>query len=814
MTTPMDDTVAMLRDPVARRDGDGSTDAGPRARGRLAGVSFALPLAGGWLGQLLLLVMLFVTGMAIHDLRPAGTSLDADATAWLPWLMALAGLTGGLLSATRLRSGWVDLLVALVGTIVGLAVVSAVVSDAASLGDRLRVLEASISTALADLLVERGPSPEVSPFLLTLSALAWTTGAYAAISVGRHARVSGAIVPVGAMLLVPVILAEARGEGGGQLLWLAIGVVAALFLVLLLNLERQRVRWLRRQVTGGRAVGRSFLGGGAVLVSAVTAVAVALTAMGGGAPLAAGWERVATVLEDWGMDVGQLREPPDGLSGGFPDAMPLRDSWTPRDVTFFTARTDAPHYWRGATYDRFDGRTWRQTDGQGTDFAAFDDLSGATADIASEDLDGFADVSATITLNDLRGDDLVAPQNPVEVDVETRVRTMGEEGPFQVLEPRQRLDRDTPYQVQALEPALDPTAADLGAGDPLTQAMLRRAAETPDPEWIERFLQLPDPVGPRTVAVAERIKGDQTDRYRLARAVQRYLTGPRFDYETRPAACESGETLTDCLIRAKEGFCERYATTMVILLRQMGVPARYVVGYLPGISEVPGEFVVTGSAAHAWVEVWFNGFGWVRFDPTPGTSPAASDLSANGQAQTDLPRGSDPLDPSAGPDETAPPEETADPDETSDPEATEEPTPEPSEAPSLVTPPAGGAGMGLPPIEVALVVGGALAASLALLGLLWFRRLPGGGPDRAWRGITGVAGRFGRGPTPSQTPYEYGITLARVVPRVAQDIRTVADAKVAATYGPPGAASSSVRALRAAYARARTGLLALLLRRR
>jgi hypothetical protein len=120
----------------------------------------------------------------------------------------------------------------------------------------------------------------------------------------------------------------------------------------------------------------------------------------------------------------------------------------------------------------------------------------------------------------------------------------------------------------------------------------------------------------------------------------------------------------------------------------------------------------------------------------------------------------------------------------------------------------------IPPAE--LVVGG-LAASIALasvLALLWFRRLPGGGADRAWRGITGMAARFGRGPTPSQTPYEYSVSLSRVVPRVAKDLRTVADAKVASTYGPEGAGGASVTALRGAYARVRTGLLALVFRRR
>jgi transglutaminase-like putative cysteine protease len=761
--------------------------------------------------------MLFVTGMAIHDLRPAGLAAGPGATAWLPWLMVGAGLVGGVLAATRLHAGSVDLLAAIVGTVVGLVLVAGVVSDAPTLADQLRALESSVAQALVDLLVERVPSGEVSPFLLTLSALAWTTGAFAAISVGRHARASGAVVPIGTMLVVPVVLGELRGQESGQLLWLAIGVAAALLLVLRLNLERQRVRWLRRQVTGGRSVGRAFLGGGAALVSVVTVGAVALTAVGGSAPLAAGWERLGGVLDDWGVDVGRLRPASSGLRGGFPDDLPIQDQWDPQDLQYFTASTqDGPRYWRGATYDSYDGRTWRRTDGVSADLPAYDDLSVATADIASEDADGFVDVDATITFQDMEGQDLVAPQNPVAVDQGTRLWTLGAAtGPFQVLQARQPLGRGSTYSVESLEPDLDP-ASPTG----LTAALLRGAADGSAPDWVDAYLQLPERVGNRTEATATDIRRDmprrlRDDRYALAHAVQAYLTSASFEYATDlGGACRPGQGVTDCLLESRVGFCQQYATTMVVLLRLLDVPARYVVGYLPGVEVSPGEYEVDGSAAHAWVEVWFDGFGWVRFDPTPGTSPEAVALATNGQEQTDLPAGTAEPDPTDGPDETPAPDETTGPDETVEPDETELPTAEPSASPGPVVPSSGGTGPAIPPVE--LVAGGAglVVTGALLLGLLWFRRLPGGGPDRAWRGIAAVAGRFGRGPTPSQTPYEYGVTLSRVVPRVAKDIRAVADAKVAATYGPDGADESSLASLRGAYARARTGLLALALRRR
>ncbi len=790
--------------------------ADPVARPRPTGAP-AAPLRGGWVSQALVLVMLLAAGMAVHDLQPHILAGVPGATAWLPLLMVAAGLTGGVLAATRLRAGWVDLIAALVGTVVGLVVVAGVISDAPEMIDRLRDLERSVAMALHDLLVERVEGSEVAPLLLTLSALAWTTGAYAAISVGRHARAMGAIVPIGLMLLIPAILAELRGQDGGQLLWLTIGVPAALLLVLRLNLDRQRVRWLRRQVTGGRSVGRAFLGGGAVLVGIVTTAAVVLTGVMGSAPLQAGWDRVGSVLADWGVDVGGgLRPPSENLGVEFPDSMPIDATWEPRDVTFFTVTTESPGvYWRAKTFDRFDGRRWHVSGGESVDAAADEDLSELTADAQEGDGNGLREVVATITFQDIRRAELVAPQDPAEVDLDTTMQTLETKGgPFQVLKPRQPLAPGGTYDVVAYEPDLDP-----GSEDGLTAAMLRRAARgASSPDWIGEYLRPPEGgVGRLTRQTAEDIMEDlatrnrEDDRYQLALAVQKYLTSSPFRYDVRPERCPRDSTISDCLLQSQEGFCQHYATTMVMLLRELDVPARYVVGFLPGVEE-GDQFVVGGGAAHAWVEVWFDGFGWLRFDPTPGAGSDGNALSANGQTQTELLPGNETPPPDLGPDETIDPNETFGPEESFDPDATEEPSPEPSIAPGAVAP--GDSGSTGTTLALALVAALVLLAALGLIAFLWFRRLPGGGPDRAWRGITSFATRFGRGPTATQTPYEYSVTLERVVPRGAHDLRAVADAKVAATYGPDHAASGSTAALRAAYARARTGLLALLFRRR
>ena len=97
--------------------------------------------------------------------------------------------------------------------------------------------------------------------------------------------------------------------------------------------------------------------------------------------------------------------------------------------------------------------------------------------------------------------------------------------------------------------------------------------------------------------------------------------------------CDSGQ-LVDCFLRpdVRKGFCQQFASAMVMLLRQNAVAARLAMGYLPGREQTDGVWQVDRASAHAWVEVFFPGEGWVQFDPTPGTQE-------RGGVATELPIG-------------------------------------------------------------------------------------------------------------------------------------------------------------------------------
>jgi len=83
--------------------------------------------------------------------------------------------------------------------------------------------------------------------------------------------------------------------------------------------------------------------------------------------------------------------------------------------------------------------------------------------------------------------------------------------------------------------------------------------------------------------------------------------------------CPPGMSVVECFATIRQGYCQYYASTMIVLLRKEGIPARLVQGFLPGTRDPrTGTETILASSAHAWVEVYFPGYGWQLFDPTGG----------------------------------------------------------------------------------------------------------------------------------------------------------------------------------------------------
>lgn len=153
-----------------------------------------------------------------------------------------------------------------------------------------------------------------------------------------------------------------------------------------------------------------------------------------------------------------------------------------------------------------------------------------------------------------------------------------------------------------------------------------RAAPTQYPQWVERYLQLPEGSGlDRVRNLAQEVAGNAANPYDKAEAIQTYLRGITYD-EQIPFPPEDRDSVDWFLFDLRRGYCDYFASAMGVMLRAQGVPARLVSGYASGeLDPETGLFQVRQNVAHTWVEVYFPGYGWQRFEPTPASYTSLPD---------------------------------------------------------------------------------------------------------------------------------------------------------------------------------------------
>jgi hypothetical protein len=149
-----------------------------------------------------------------------------------------------------------------------------------------------------------------------------------------------------------------------------------------------------------------------------------------------------------------------------------------------------------------------------------------------------------------------------------------------------------------------------------------RNAGTDYPAWVARtYTQLPETVTARTRARAREIAqlAGAANPYDQAKAIQDALRSLVYD-ESRPAPPPDRDWVDYFLFSAQRGYCDDFATSMIVMLRSLGVPARLAQGYAGGsLDPQANAYVVRESIGHSWPEVYFPGYGWQRFEPTPAS---------------------------------------------------------------------------------------------------------------------------------------------------------------------------------------------------
>ncbi|SHG68046.1 DUF3488 and transglutaminase-like domain-containing protein [Halobaculum gomorrense] len=258
----------------------------------------------------------------------------------------------------------------------------------------------------------------------------------------------------------------------------------------------------------------------------------------------------------------------------------------------FTVEADESAYWRVGSYDRYTGGRWVRT-GEASPYTGSGSLGAPPGE--SERL-----VQRVTARGKL--DALPAAWKPVEL--RGRAADTAQVTDHGGLNPGTTLLANDTYTVVSQRPTATP-------------GELRRAGTDYPSAIASRYTQLPqstpDRVGERTAAVID--QAGASNPYEAAVAIERYLERTK-EYSLQ-VPTPQGNTADAFLFEMESGYCVYFATTMVAMLRTQGVPARFVTGYTSGQQVSEDTYVVRGLDSHAWVEVYFPGHGWIRFDPTP-----------------------------------------------------------------------------------------------------------------------------------------------------------------------------------------------------
>lgn len=152
----------------------------------------------------------------------------------------------------------------------------------------------------------------------------------------------------------------------------------------------------------------------------------------------------------------------------------------------------------------------------------------------------------------------------------------------------------------------------------VTIAEMRSAVPASYPQQFRSvYMQLPSNLDPRIRKLAADVTSHAQNEYDRVSSVSAYLSS-HYRYTLNLQGPVPADPLANFLFVRRAGHCEYFASAMTIMLRTLGIPARYATGFAPGeYNPIAGDYIIRGSDAHAWVEVYFPGYGWLTFDPTP-----------------------------------------------------------------------------------------------------------------------------------------------------------------------------------------------------
>jgi len=180
-------------------------------------------------------------------------------------------------------------------------------------------------------------------------------------------------------------------------------------------------------------------------------------------------------------------------------------------------------------------------------------------------------------------------------------------------------DQSVLLQADLFSASTTATSYELESYVPMASVKQLRSASTDYPEDVQaRYFVLPSTVPDRVIQLGRQLTKGVTNPYEKAKIIEDYLRAT-YPYDLDIPTPPEGQDVVDYfLFDLKRGYCDYFASSMVVLARANGLPARFVSGYATGTYDPPtASYIVRELNAHSWVEIYFPGIGWVEFEPTP-----------------------------------------------------------------------------------------------------------------------------------------------------------------------------------------------------
>jgi len=753
----------------------------------------------GWLTFLLLMAVVVIPAVSLAD---AGWVDDL----WIVPRVAAAGVLLGLLLA-KLPVRWPA--AHLVGAVVGAAGIGFHFARMAPEGDwqsKFGWLWDRI-WAWLQVVFGGGMGNDNMLFALLMALLAWSLG-YG--SSWLTFRLHNALIPV-VVCASALLLNLSYGAPDPESYLLAFLMFSLLLMIRVTLFQRER-EWSSADASYSRGITWNSLWASTLLSAGLLSLAWSLPIGSVNAAVAESWYRVTGPWQGLQEEFDRLFAS-IGTGGGrvegnrFSRTMALKGAIELGRDPVMLVSSPLPEYWAAQTYDQYNGHGWISSADQTSRLDANDGQLAATSLYR-----GRVDVEQRFKILVGRTSNVFAATSPVKLSLPVYADY------FDSLEQLAAVRSTVPMrpgQQYAVVSSVSVATAD----------QLRQAGRD-YPQWTARYLELPrSPDERRVIALARRLAGGMgsgfaaaqgrrvmgeasgsaagqsrvsDNPYDAAVAIQDYLRGLR--YEVKVDAPPPDRDAVDWfLFTSREGYCDYFASAMAVMARAVGIPSRVVSGYNTGsFNERTGLYEVRQENAHSWPELFFPGFGWVRFEPTP-TQPvpdrplvAAADPDSTDPAAGEMESGFSDLD--LGSRDRALYSDGFD--LGGDPSAFD--AAQESSAPESVL-------RWIAPLVGALLL---VATLWAAMRLMLSRLSP---PVRAYLGMYWTAGILGWRLNPSSTPMEYARLLSSTAPELGADLLTIARCYAEEIYG--GRRASMGDRARSAWRRIRWRLPLTLLRK-